>query len=231
MSFDGTFTKALTFSFDDGNVDDIRLVELLKKYKLKATFNLNSSSLANPCNWIFNKQKEVRRIRFLEHPNLYDGYEVAGHTLNHPHLEELPYEGKKFEIQADKEQLEKLYGYDICGLALPFGTYDEEVIEIVSELEILYCRTIDSTYTFTVPDELPLLHPTCHFKSENLFDLADKFLNSDSEENMLFYIWGHSYELVSEQDWQRFEKFCSKISNRSDVYYCTNKEAIVNYER
>lgn len=111
------------------------------------------------------------------------------------------------------------------------GTYDEEVIEIVSNLDILYCRTIYSTYKFAIPYNLPLIRPTCHFKCENLFELADNFLDPENEGDMLFYIWGHSYELVSEEDWQRFEGFCSKIANRSDVYYCTNKEVIENYNR
>ena len=34
--------KAITFSYDDGVVQDRRLIELLDKYGLKATFNLNS---------------------------------------------------------------------------------------------------------------------------------------------------------------------------------------------
>lgn len=34
--------KAVTFSYDDGVVQDIRFVELLNKYELKCTFNLNS---------------------------------------------------------------------------------------------------------------------------------------------------------------------------------------------
>ena len=37
--------KAVTFSFDDGVTQDIRLIELLNKYGLKATFNLNSELL------------------------------------------------------------------------------------------------------------------------------------------------------------------------------------------
>lgn len=101
MPFNRVFAKALTFSFDDGNVEDIRLVELFEKYNLKATFNLNSGSLANPCNRIFDNRKEVERICFSENQNLYDGYEVAGHTVNHPRLENLPYEEKKYEIQTD----------------------------------------------------------------------------------------------------------------------------------
>ena len=37
--------KAVTFSFDDGVTQDKRLVEILNKYNLKATFNLNSALL------------------------------------------------------------------------------------------------------------------------------------------------------------------------------------------
>jgi peptidoglycan/xylan/chitin deacetylase (PgdA/CDA1 family) len=33
--------KAITFSFDDGVLQDIRTIEILDKYGLKATFNLN----------------------------------------------------------------------------------------------------------------------------------------------------------------------------------------------
>ena len=37
--------KAITFSFDDGTIQDVRLIEILNKYGLKGTFNLNSSLL------------------------------------------------------------------------------------------------------------------------------------------------------------------------------------------
>ena len=37
--------KALTFSYDDGVTQDIRLAELFHKYGMKATFNLNSELL------------------------------------------------------------------------------------------------------------------------------------------------------------------------------------------
>ena len=37
--------KAVTFSFDDGVTQDKRLIEILNKYGLKATFNLNSAIL------------------------------------------------------------------------------------------------------------------------------------------------------------------------------------------
>ena len=38
-------TKAVTFSFDDGVTQDVRLIGILDRYGLKATFNLNPSLL------------------------------------------------------------------------------------------------------------------------------------------------------------------------------------------
>ena len=38
-------SKFLTFSFDDGVTQDVRLIELFNKYGMKATFNLNSELL------------------------------------------------------------------------------------------------------------------------------------------------------------------------------------------
>ena len=39
--------KAVTFSYDDGVTQDIRLIALFNKYGLKATFNLNSELLGS----------------------------------------------------------------------------------------------------------------------------------------------------------------------------------------
>ena len=84
--FNGKF-KTVTFSFDDGVVDDIRLIELFKKYGIKATFNLNSASLSDSHGWTFNGEKYVTYVNYTEHPDLYDGFEVASHTYRHPFLE------------------------------------------------------------------------------------------------------------------------------------------------
>ncbi len=48
MNWTSLKSKAFTMSFDDGVTQDIRLIDLLNKYGLKATFNLNSSLLGKP---------------------------------------------------------------------------------------------------------------------------------------------------------------------------------------
>lgn len=219
--------KILTFSFDDGNVDDIRLVEIFNRYGLKGTFNLNSAKLTNhPVLWRFQDKKDVRHINYTDHPDLYNGHEVACHGYTHLHFEELDYNTAYNEVFLDKKLLKALYGYDMLGMAYPYGTFDEQIKGILKELGITYCRTIRSTYNFELPKDLLELNPTCHCKYEKINALADEFINSNPTELQMFYIWGHSYEFVGEEDWVAFEELCKKLSGRDDIIYCTNIEAI-----
>ena len=217
--------KALTFSFDDGVIDDIRLVELLNKYGLKSTFNLNSGMLSNRrVKWVFRDVKSVRSLYYSEAPDLYNGHEIASHTINH--VEPCEVEPIAFynEMLLDKVYLEALYKTEIKGMAFPYGGYNDEVVELVKKIGHLYARTTKSTYSFEFPSELPLLHPTCRFNDARLFELADEFINSNPKEKTVFYVWGHSFEFITEEDWIRFEEFCKKISGKDDIYYCTNSQ-------
>lgn len=45
MRFPEWKDKAMTLSYDDGAKDDIRLIEIMQKYGLKATFNICSGRL------------------------------------------------------------------------------------------------------------------------------------------------------------------------------------------
>ena len=51
--------KAITFSFDDGVTQDIRVIKILNQYGLKGTFNLNSGffGLLNPYYSCYGKRK------------------------------------------------------------------------------------------------------------------------------------------------------------------------------
>ncbi len=223
--FENKNLKAVTFSFDDGNVDDIRLISILNKYGLKGTFNLNSGKLTEASVWNFG-EKEVRHINFLDSKDIYSGHEVACHTYTHPDLTKQDSETVYNETALDMKLLSFLFGYEVNGMAYPFGTFNDGIIEILKKCGILYSRTVNSTYSFECPENPYIWNPTCHFKDEKIFELADKFVNSKPDAPKIFYIWGHSYELVSEDDWKRFEDFCKKISGICDISYITNKEII-----
>ena len=45
LRFPGGKGKAVTFSYDDGVRQDLKFSDVLEKYKIKATFNLNAENL------------------------------------------------------------------------------------------------------------------------------------------------------------------------------------------
>lgn len=222
--FDGKF-KAVTFSFDDGNLEDKLLLEILNKYGLKGTFNLNSGLLNQNGGWNFKNLKTVKHFNFYDIGNLYNGHEIAGHSYNHPSLVDLNRSDIENQIKLDKKLLEFLFNQKVEGFAYPMGTFNDMVGEVLKESGIKYGRTTVQTLDFLLPQNPIFWNPTCHFKYDGIEELAQKFLEI-KDENAVFYIWGHSYELLNDEEWAAFEKLCEMLGGREDVAYLTNIEVI-----
>ncbi|MBQ8738986.1 MAG: polysaccharide deacetylase family protein [Clostridia bacterium] len=221
--------KALTFSYDDGPKEDRRLVALFNKYNVKGTFNLNSQ-------WLKNREDNPNDegIRASEVKELYKGHEVAVHGLTHPFLERLPVDKVAYEIVKDRENLEKFSDTIVRGMAYPFGTYNDNVVRVARDAGIRYSRTCHTHHSFKIDRDWLRMPSTCHQADEKLFELAEQFVNDSplsnrwNIESWLFYVWGHSFEFRTEQDWERKESFLKIVANRDDVWYATNIE-IYNY--
>ena len=219
--YPGGKKKAVTFSYDDGVEQDIRLTELFRKYGVKATFNLNSG-LDESGSWNF-KGVEVRRIPFAQMPEVYRGQEIACHASTHPNLEELSPRELHWELWNDRKTLESRFECTISGMALPYGTWNSQVREAIEKLGFSFCRTVESTHTFERPKDFLLWGATCHHADPQLMELAAKFRQTQ-EELALFYIWGHAYEFEGDQNWQVMEELLQMLSQDPDIWYATNGE-------
>jgi peptidoglycan/xylan/chitin deacetylase (PgdA/CDA1 family) len=225
--------KAITFSLDDGVLQDIRCVEILNKYGLKGTFNLNSGTLGTQDSYEENGRRICRdKVRASAVKTVYAGHEVAVHTLTHPNLTRLDDETVIRQVDLDRRLLEELCGYPVVGMAYPCGgvNNDERVAKIIGEnTPIRYSRTITSTYSFELQkDHLLQFHSTLHFLDARLQETVDRFLALETDEPQLLYIWGHTYELDKDDFlWEDFEKLCAKISGKEDIFYGTNKEVLL----
>lgn len=223
--------KAITFSYDDGVSQDVRLVEIFNKYGLKATFNINSELLGKPGKLVRNGV-EVRHDKIAPEMvnKIYCGHEIAAHTLTHPFLPKMSDEEVIRQVEQDRLNLSELCGYDVVGMAYPGGgpgaNHDLRVEKLIREnTGIRYARVVESNGSFKLQNDLIAFCPTVyHLNTDNMFALSEKFLASNSMEPQLFYIWGHSYEFDAWNFWERFEGFCRMVSGKDDVFYGTNRE-------
>lgn len=218
--------KAVTFSYDDGVEQDRRLAELLNRYGLKATFNLNSGIMTAASSWE-DSGVTIRRMNAAGLPKLYAGHEIAGHMLTHANPTELDDETLYNEILLDKRYLEQLFSQEVVGMAYPYGSFDDRIVRIARDCGMRYARTVWSSDSTSVPTDLLRLRPTAHHNAETLFARIDAFLADASDEPQLLYIWGHSYEFDVNGNWGRMEELCRRVAGHSDIFYGTNAEVLL----
>ncbi len=221
--------KAVTFSYDDGVMQDKRLVEIFNKYGIKCTFNLNYGLLDEETYWQTSGIK-VQRIKKADVLSLYKGHEIANHGLYHPDISNLESIEKQHQIYYGKNKLDKLLNIDVKGMAYPFGTVDEEMISIMKECGIKYGRTVEISTSYTLPTNVYRWKPTAHHNDDNIFDIIEKFITTDFNRPSLLYIWGHSYEFDVDNNWEHIEKICKMISSKKDIWFCTNIDIINEME-
>ena len=224
LCFPGFLERAFTMSYDDGYAHDIKLVEIMNKYGVKGTFNLNSFFMGKD-----GGTEKGRRLSFDEARELYAGHEIAAHGAKHKSLTEVSSEEGLYDVLEDRRALESEFGAVVQGMAYANGTFDDVAVENLKKCGILYSRTCKATGGFAIPRDWLRLPPTCKHKAENLFELLDEFLAPPKKsylrpEPRLFYLWGHSYEFALDNNWEIIEDFLSKIGNRDDIYYATNIE-------
>ena len=225
--------KAITFSYDDGVVQDIRLIELLNKYGLKCTFNLNSELLSKK-GMLIREGKRIAhyKIHTEDVKHIYEGHEVAVHTLTHPNLTQCDDKEIIRQVEADRLNLSELVEYEVVGMAYPCGgvNNDDRVAGIKKKnTGVKYSRTITTNNCFDLQENLYRFNPTAyHLDFEKMMQLGREFVEFKPKEPKVFYIWGHSYEMDYGADyWVKLEEFFKLISNKEDIFYGTNKEVLL----
>lgn len=202
--------RVLTFSYDDAQIYDRRLVSIFNQYDMKATFHLNSGTLGQDG---FVTGSEVEE--------LYANHEVACHAMTHPRFNQLPQTQTVTELYEDRRALEQYCGKIVRGFSYPYGEYNERLVETAVSLGIVYSRTVEDTMNFSLPSDFMHWHPTCHHNKVT-DKLVEDFLNA--RKLPLLYIWGHSFEFERNNNWDHITHICESLKGRKDVWYATNME-------
>lgn len=217
--FPSAHRKAVVMSYDDGSEHDRRLVSIFNANGVRGTFHLNSSRLGND-----------HHIRRDEVGTLYRGHEISCHSRHHRDLTTLAEHDARWEVEADRRDLESLVDGPVRGLAYPFGAHDDRVVSLVSGLGMAYARTAEETHGFGRPHDVLRLPATCHHN--RMAEFADRLLDSDEPGLQLMIVFGHSFELDGfmsadpAKDWTYMEAVCRRLSASAAVWFATMIEVV-----
>lgn len=236
--YPGGKAKTVTFSYDDGTAQDVRLVNLFNKYGLRCTFNFIAGRCDNYCfiirdgdKFLWDKSDALREC--------FRGHEIANHSLTHPTLTKISDEECRKEILEAKKILEENFGYEVRGFVAPGGAWNDRVLEIMQECGVCYNRISTSNFEFTLPENFLKWDPTHtghYFLHDHGKQVISDFLTTETELACL-YIYGHSYEFNIMQcynhdewddipdRWGAFEEdICKRVAFKDDTWYATNIE-------
>ena len=227
---DGKPKKIVTLSLDDSVTQDERFIEILTKYDMPCTFNLNSGQfgmkdmIGPPEKRVPHDGMPVEKVKYL-----YQGYEVAAHTLHHPPLDTLSREEVIHEIEGDRVQIEEITGQKVYGLGLPgMNRFNDMVLDVVrNDTPLIYARTAEFSNGFGMPtaDGLYRWAPSCFIlDDEHCPELTDIFEAAEPKEDMLFFLVGHTYEFDIMENWDWIDSYIGRLRNMKDVIPATSAE-------
>lgn len=199
--------KIFLLSFDDGTIWDKRFVELLNKYGMRATFNLNSG--LEDFVWQYEDRFPIRRQKLSETVEQYRGHEIASHTLTHPWLNSLTLPQLAREVGEDCEALKEIFGLSEIGFGVPFTACEEREIRIIRKF-VKYIRLSAFSDSFALPGD------PYHIPIHGLYNNADirekiaRFAECDLPE-ALFVMAGHSYEFEVLDHWEYIKELLKFI--------------------
>ena len=223
MRFPGGKLKAMTFSYDDGVSADYRLVELMRKYHIKGTFNINTVYYKNEASPDHHVTKD-----FLKELANDPQFEITCHGHSHPYYTLIPQSAAINDIITNRKNLEEITDTIVRGFAYPYGPYNDLSEEAIKASGIVYARPTQPTNAFKLPENWLRWHPTCHHKmSLNLYDEFEG-LNYSAGDGSVMYVWGHSYEFDNDNNWNLIETLFERCHKNPDIWFATNME-IYNY--
>ena len=233
----------VTTSWDDGHILDHCTAGLLDTYGVQGTFYIA------PFNVEF--QRRVR-LRNRDLQALAADFEIGGHTLSHANLTRTSDAEAMREIAEGKDCLEQAIGSTVRSFCYPYGRYEKRHGSMARSAGFRYARTIRrySTTAVSRPMEANTTIHACQHLSDmpamlrlangSIRKAIDFYRNWDVLAMALFdkvlsaggvyHLWGHSWEIERNKDWDRLERVLEYVGGRSDVQYVNNGDTVTETE-
>ena len=200
--------KYFLLSFDDGTVHDKKFVQLLNKYGVPCTFNLNSG--LEDFVWDFEGHPVVRQ-KLSRTVEQYRCHEIASHNLTHPRLEQLPPPRLRREVEEDCAALKSMFGLEEIGFGVPFTVCGEREIRIIRKY-VRYIRLSEYAASFALPADPYHIPIHALYNDPDVREKIAAFAQNNLPDS-LFVLAGHSYELEFLNHWEYMEELLQYIKS------------------
>lgn len=194
--------KIFILSFDDGTIYDGRFVELLNKYGIPCTFNLNSG--LEDFVWEYEDRFPIHRQRLAETVEQYKGHEIASHTWHHHMLTSLTEEELTQEVVEDCAALKRIFDVEELGFAVPFTPCTERENAIIRKY-VRYIRLSVGDEDFALPADPYHIRIHGLFNEPGIREKIARFAENDLPVSV-FVMAGHSYEFEVLNQWEYIEE-------------------------
>lgn len=216
--------KIFLLSFDDGTVWDRRFVELLNKYGIRATFNLNSG--LEDFVWYYEDQFPICRQVLSDTVTQYHGHEIASHSLHHHWLNTLTPPQLSREVGDDCTALKELFGLAEIGFGVPFTACGPREVNIIRKF-VRYIRLSEISDSFAPPADPYHIPIHALYNQPDVRERIARFAESTLPVS-LFVLAGHSYEFEVLDQWDYMEDLLQYIKH-FDFEIMTTMEFVNDY--
>ena len=232
MALDKMNKLIVTTSWDDGLITDRRLATLLDKYNIAGTFYITRGQYSAQD---LLGENDIKSISTK--------FEIGAHTMLHSDLTKTSLTQAKKEIVTSKTYLENLLGHTVNMFSYPYGKYNRAVKDIVMDAGFIAARTciyggtnsIKDPYEWRVTLQCSNASPLMAFKTWAKTGISVKALLDWEIRAMLlfdlalvkggvYHLYGHSWEIQENREWDKLDRVLCYIANRKDVRYLTNRE-------
>ena len=230
----------VTTSWDDGHPSDLRVAELLAKYRVAGTFYIPTRNSEN--------RPVLNRAEIAE---VGTHFELGGHTRDHVSLTAVPSHVAREQIVANKAYLEDIWGRSVDGFAYVRGHHDEHVRRHVQEAGFSYARTTRNLICTPGSDRYQV-PTTAQFYPHSATTVLKNFVSGgpmprravllpvalgsgELSRRLLkmaaicpgnggyFHLWGHSWELDELNLWPELSRLLHGLS-QLPATFVTNAE-------
>jgi len=236
--------QIVTTSWDDGDIRDLRIADLLLKYGMRGSF--------------YVPLKPFRGLPSLSHDHMRcmtsSGLEIGAHGVDHEIMSEISESETMRVVTTSKKVLEDALAAEVPMFCYPRGRFASYTIPCLQKAGYRGARTTRMLSTspefnkFQMPTSSQVYpHPPVRYmrnlaRAKNISGMFDYVFRLRGEQNWvtigktlfdrvqgdggIWHLYGHSWEIDELGLWDGFEELLKYVSGKPDVMYLTNSQVL-----